>query len=395
MVNIRSLNHHGIYEDCLREFVAHGHTVYAVTPTERRNGEHTALIEEENAKILKVRTGNLQKTNLLEKGVATLMVEGQFIRAIKKYCKGVKFDLVLYSTPPITFAKVVAFVKKRDGAKSYLMLKDIFPQNAVDLGMLKKTGLKGFIYRFFRRKEKRLYALSDTIGCMSEANVRYLLEHNLEVDKNKVEICPNCVEVRDLSVDNATRHAMREKYGLPQDKRIFVYGGNLGKPQGIPFLIECLRAQTEEDAFFLIVGDGTEYGALQAFIEAEHPQNVALWKRLPKEDYDKLVSACDIGMIFLDKRFTIPNFPSRLLAYMQAKLPVLCCTDKNTDVGTLVQAGGFGWSCISEHVDGFVSCVQDALRADLSRMGENAYRYLASHYSAENAYTVIMGGDGQ
>ncbi len=393
MVNIRSLNNHGIYEDCLREFIAHGHTVYAVTPTERRNGENTALMEEEGAKILKVRTGNLQKTNLLEKGVATLLLEGQFIRAIKKYFKGVKFDLVLYSTPPITFAKVVAFVKKRDGAKSYLMLKDIFPQNAVDLGMLKKTGVKGVIYRFFRRKEKKLYALSDTIGCMSEANVRYVLDNNPEVEKAKVEICPNCVEVRDLSVDNGTRRAMREKYGLPQDKRIFVYGGNLGKPQGIPFLIECLRAQKEENAFFLIVGDGTEYGALQTFVETEKPWNVALLKRLPKEDYDKLVSACDIGMIFLDKRFTIPNFPSRLLAYMQAKLPVLCCTDKNTDVGAVVQAGGFGWSCISDNVDAFVACVKEVLEAELTRMGENAYRYLASHYSTENAYTVIMGGE--
>lgn len=393
MVNIRSLKTHGIYEDCLREFVKRGHTVYAVTPTERRNGENTTLIEETGAKLLKVRTGNLQKTNLLEKGVATLMVEGQFIRAIKKYFKGVKFDLVLYSTPPITFAKVVAFVKKRDGARSYLMLKDIFPQNAVDLGMLKKTGLKGVIYKFFRRKEKRLYALSDTIGCMSEANVKYVLANNPEVDKNKVEICPNCVEIRDLSVSNATRTAMREKYGLPQDKRIFVYGGNLGKPQGIDFLIECLRSQKQENAFFLIVGDGTEYGKLEAFIQEEHPQNVTLMKRLPKEDYDKLVSACDIGMICLDKRFTIPNFPSRLLAYMQAKLPVLCCTDENTDVGAVATAGGFGWSCVSDKVEAFLSCVQNALKADVIAMGENAYAYLQAHYSAETAYTVIMEGN--
>ena len=164
-----------------------------------------------------------------------------------------KFDLVMYSTPPITFSKAVEFVKKRDGAKSYLLLKDIFPQNAIDLGMMTKSGPKGFIYKYFRRKEKRLYALSDYIGCMSEANVKYVITHNPEVDPKKVEVSPNSVEVIDQSVDEDTRKQIREKYGIPQDKTVFIYGGNLGKPQGIPFLIECLRkAQNIEKAYFLL-----------------------------------------------------------------------------------------------------------------------------------------------
>jgi hypothetical protein len=187
---------------------------------------------------------------------------------------------------------------------------------------------------------------------------------------------------------------MREKYGLPQDKKIFVYGGNLGKPQGIPFLIDCLREQKEEDVFFLIVGDGTEYAKLQAFIETEKPQNVALMKKLPREDYEKLVPACDIGMIFLDKRFTIPNFPSRILSYMQAKLPVLCCTDPNTDVGEVAEKGGFGWACVSEHTEDFLACVRKALESDLTAMGENGFAYLSTNYSVENAYTILTGGEG-
>ena len=94
------------------------------------------------------------------------------------YFADIKFDLILYSTPPITFYKAIEYVKKRDGAKTYLLLKDIFPQNAVDLGMMSKTGLKGLIYKYFRKKEKKLYAISDKIGCMSQANVDYVLKHN-------------------------------------------------------------------------------------------------------------------------------------------------------------------------------------------------------------------------
>ena len=112
------------------------------------------MLAEENATLLRVKTLNLQKTNVIEKGLATISLQAVFTKAIKKYFRGVMFDWVLYSTPPITFEKVVRYVKKRDNAKSYLLLKDIFPQNAVDLEMLSKKGTKGIIYRYFRRKEK-------------------------------------------------------------------------------------------------------------------------------------------------------------------------------------------------------------------------------------------------
>lgn len=89
-----------------------------------------------------------------------------------------KFDLIIYSTPPITFQRAVEYVKERDNAQTYLLLKDIFPQNAVDIGILSKNGWKGLIYKYFRKKEKKLYGISDRIGCMSEANCKYILSHN-------------------------------------------------------------------------------------------------------------------------------------------------------------------------------------------------------------------------
>ena len=125
-----------------------------------------------------------------------MMLERQFKSALGKHFGKVKFDVILYSTPPITFTKVIRYVKRRNPkAMSYLLLKDIFPQNAVDLGMLTKDGLKGFLYRSFREKEKDLYRISDYIGCMSPANVRYVIEHNPEVDPAIVEIAPNSYDV--------------------------------------------------------------------------------------------------------------------------------------------------------------------------------------------------------
>jgi glycosyltransferase involved in cell wall biosynthesis len=227
---------------------------------------------------------------------------------------------------------------------------------------------------------------------MSQANVDYVLKHNPEVSPEKIEVCPNAIEIQDMRISAEERLAIREKYGIPADKKVFVYGGNLGRPQGIPFLIECLRSQAARtDAYFLVVGDGTEYGKLEAFVQNDAPANVKLMKKLPKEDYDRMVAACDVGMIFLDHRFTIPNFPSRLLAYMQAGLPVLAATDPNTDIGKVITEGGFGFWCESNDTGAFNAAVDAALAANHAEMKEKELAYLEEHYAVEKAYKTIVG----
>lgn len=391
LLSFDSIQERTIYTDLLREFVKNGHHVCAISPIERRQNQETHLIEEVNTAILRLQIGNTQKTNIIEKGISTLLIEPQFTAAIKKYFSNVKFDLVLYSTPPITLVSAIEYVKRRDRANTYLLLKDIFPQNAVDIGLMSKTGVKGLLYKRFRSQEKKLYRISDWIGCMSQANVDYVIKQNPEIDPSIVEVCPNSIEVIDKGVDEETRQKIRTKFGIPLDKKVFVYGGNLGKPQGIPFLIECLKACKDiKNAFFLILGDGTEYGVLENYLKKDKPINVKLMKRIPKEDYDTMVGACDVGLIFLDHRFTIPNFPSRLLGYMQAKLPVLAVTDPNTDIGKVITEGGFGWWCESNDVKEFKNKVNEIQCAPLADMGDKAYWYLTAHYDVKIGYQTIM-----
>lgn len=382
-----------IYTDLLRVFMSHGDKVYLISPIERRHKKESFVIQEGTSTILRLKIGNTQKTNIIEKGISTVLMEQTFIRGIKKYFSNIKFDLVIYSTPPITLVGAVEYVKERDNARTYLLLKDIFPQNAVDIGILSKEGLKGILYKYFRKKEKRLYRVSDRIGCMSPANVKYVLEHNSEIASSVVEECPNSVEIIDKSVDVQLRRKIREKYNIPVNKKVFVYGGNLGKPQGIPFLIECLKAVSSVDeAFFLIVGDGTEYNLLENYANSANQKNLMIMKRLPKEDYDTMVGACDVGMIFLDHRFTIPNFPSRLISYMQAKLPVLACTDPNTDIGNTIIEGNFGWWCESNSTSEFHSCVDKALSCDFEMLKMNSWEKLNQLYAVDDSYEIIIKG---
>ena len=375
-----SINSRNIYTDLLREFTKNGHNVYSISPVEKKTHGHTTVIKEKNSILLQLKTGNIQKTNFIEKGISTVTIQNLYIQGIKKYFKAIKFELILYATPPITFCKVIEFVKKRDGAMSYLMLKDIFPQNAIDLGLFKKYGLTSVLYKYFRKKEIKLYKISDYIGCMSLANAKYLLKYNPYLDKEQIKICPNAIDIREINITSKERIDIRKKYDIPLDKKIFVYGGNLGKPQGIDFLIDSLRVESNNtNVFFVLVGDGTEFLKLERYIESEKPTNVKLIKRLPKEVYDRMIKSCDVGMIFLDHRFTIPNFPSRILSYMQAKIPVLACTDVNTDVGKVIVDGNFGWWCESNNVEEFHNTVKKICESDLVTLGNRGFNYLCNY----------------
>lgn len=396
-----NINSSGIYPDLLRKFRDEGFDVYIVMPHERSLGKPTELRDENGVHILGVKTLNLQKTSIIEKGIGQILVESQYKSAIKKYLKDVQFDLILYSTPPITFPKVIAYLKKQNPkAITYLLLKDIFPQNAVDLGMMSKTGIKGQLYKFFRTKERRMYELSDYIGCMSPANVDFLLKHNPEIDAKRVEVAPNSIDLayglqlnslEDEGQQKAARYYIRKKYDLPIDKPIFIYGGNLGKPQGIDYLIKCLDAnKNRKDCYFVVVGSGTEYPRLEAWYNANLNLNVKLMKGLPKADYDLLVRSCDVGMIFLDHRFTIPNYPSRLLSYLEYKMPVVCATDVNTDIGKIAEENGYGYWCESVKPEDFTVLVDKMLASDMKAMGERGYEFLKKNYLVENTYNAIM-----
>lgn len=386
-----NLGGNGIYQDLMLELAARGHRVHVVCARQRRLGKPTELAHDRGIEVLQVRTGNITRSNVLEKGLATLAIESQFIKAIEAFWPSKRFDLILYSTPPITFERVVRLLKERHNARTYLLLKDIFPQNAVDIGMMHDGGL---IHRYFRAKERRLYAQSDYIGCMSPANVRYVIAHNPWVSAARVEVCPNSVRPRPTTVcDPNTRSSIRSQYGIPNDACVFVYGGNLGKPQGISFLIEVIEAaSSRSDVFFLIVGAGTEFRALQAFLDEHQPGNAMLMNNLPKAEYESLLAATDVGLIFLDKRFTIPNYPSRLLSYLQQAMPVLAATDVNSDIKDTLSAADCGFWAESGDLVAFMSAL--SLLADdatvRTKMGQNGRRYLEEHCTVARSADILL-----
>jgi glycosyltransferase involved in cell wall biosynthesis len=386
---ISDIDNRGIYPDLLRKFAAEGHEVYIVCPFERRLNKKTAYTQNNNIHTLGVQTLNITKSNVIEKGIGTILIEHQYKIAINKYLKNTRFDLILYSTPPITFHNIVKYYKNKYRCITYLMLKDIFPQNAIDLGLMKK---KSPIYKYFRKKEEELYKISDYIGCMSPANVNYLIDNNAYLNKSKIEVCPNSIEVSEI-IKRAEKLSLYLKYNIPINSILLIYGGNIGIGQGIDFIISVLDSnKNRDDIFFLIIGKGNAYKKLENWMSSAKPLNAALHPFIPQNDFNDLLTISDIGLIFLDSRFTIPNIPSRLLSYLDNELPVLMATDDNTDLGSIAEENKFGFWVKSDDTDKFNIKMETLIKDKTLRksMGLIGKSFLKNNYSVDNSYNTII-----
>lgn len=387
LAKIDDIDDRGIYTDLLRKFRDEGHDVTIVCPIERKYNSRTQFTISNGVKILKVWTTNIQKTNFIEKGISIFLIEYFYLFAINRYLNQFYFDIIIYSTPPITFTNIIKRLKKKSKAITYLLLKDIFPQNAIDLGLIK---FNGTLHKYFKNKEKSLYTISDYIGCMSPANLEYILTNNSKINQNKLEVNPNSADV--LKILDTPIIDFYEKYKIPSCKTLFLFGGNLGMPQGIEFLKKNIQyCKTIDNAFFLIVGNGTEYEKINKWIKADSINNIVLIKEMPTLEYYALLKIVHVGLIFLNPAFTIPNFPSRLLSYMQFKIPVICATDEVTDIGKIAEQNNFGFKCHTSDKSKFYEFVQNLLDNNLrKKMGENAYTYLLNEYDVNISYQKII-----
>lgn len=381
-------NEDNLYTDLMQEFIDANHTVFVVAVRERRVGKPTEYSMQNGMHILRVKCGNIQKTNPIEKGVSSAVLGYLMRAAIRRFYSNITFDLIISTTPPITLAGTIKVLKQKHRAKTYLLLKDIWPQGPADMGAIKKNG---FVWHYFKQKEKQIYQVSDYIGCMSSANVQYVIKHNEDLDPEKVEECPNSVRPRNLVGTSCSK--IRIKYGVPEEAIVFLFGGNIGKPQGVSFLVDVVdHIMDRKDIFFIIVGSGTEYSMIKTAIEQKYCSNILLLEKLPKDDYEEFCRACDVGLILLDNKFTIPNFPSRLLSYLDIGMPVLCATDDVCDMGDIVEEWECGIKTLHGDTDSFINAINKLASDKELRMAMsiNARSLLEQKYTAKHSYDIIM-----
>ncbi len=374
-----------LYADLVDEFVKNGHEVTVVSAA--NENQVSIPKKEKDTEVLRVKTQKIFNVHPLLKGIATVRVPYQFKTAIKKFFSKRVFDLVVTPTPPITFVDIVAWLKKKYPLQSYLILRDIFPQNARDLGMMKNQLLFGY----FRKKEKKLYHYSDHIGCMSQGNIDYVMHHNPEVSPRKFSLLPNWQKVYPILEKN---ESVKEKYGLA-GKYIAIFGGNIGEPQKIENIVALANEYRDNNNIvFLIIGTGTRKRYLEQLVASYRLDNVIIKDQLPRTDYQELVYNSDVGLISLNEKFTIPNIPSKTLSYFNAKVPILAAIDPHTDYGKILESSGSGLWSVTGDIKKYKSNFDQLYNnPELRRqMGESGYRYLVEHLTPSHTYKLIMEG---
>lgn len=394
--DIYDLTERSIYLDLAKYFINQGHFVTIASLCEKRNWK-TIKIEEtiniEGGEIYKIYTADITKNgNYFQKGMALIELLFKSKKVALKAMKSREYDLILFGSPPVTFYKAAEIIKIKQSAFCYLLLKDIWPYDCRFDGILEPTGWKDIAFKILKKLARKMYQIADKIGCMSPANIQYLKENEPKLDDKKIEVNPNSVEPFFSELSMMDIQFIRKKYGIPTDKVIFVYGGNLGQAQGIDFALESVKeSQRIKEAFFVFVGNGTEKGKIEKFIHDENLNNFLLLPLLPKNDYEILLNACDVGLVYLNHSCLSPNFPSRILSYMQAGMPIIFATDIYTDVGQIAQKNDFGIWCESTSTSDFVESVY--MICDKKKrllMGEKSRSYMLENYTVKQTYDIIV-----
>ncbi|MFD2656641.1 glycosyltransferase family 4 protein [Gracilibacillus thailandensis] len=386
-----------MYKDLSRKFAEEGHNVYVAALLENKNGSETFVQKEENHHILWIKAGNYFEVNKFRKGFTTLFLPFYFNNAIDRHFKDIQYDLIIYPTPAITLYYTVKKLKKKHKKAKYLLVvKDIFPQNALDIKMLNK----GLIYSFFRNIEKKIYKISDYLGCMSKQNVDYLKSNN-QIEDKKFFILENWSSV--YKVKKPTDSEIQNliiKYDL-EDKFICTFGGNISPANELEFLIELadkLYKENVNDVRFLIIGKGIAKDKIKDLIDKKRLPNVKMYDFVPTEEYDQLLALSDLGLVNLSRSYTIPNIPSKTLNLMRIGKPVLAATDVNTDFGELIMKdANCGLWCETGDLEAYYKNLMtlkesSALREEFS---ENARKYFDQFLTTDSAYKNIIKKIGE
>lgn len=320
-------------------FHENGHKVFPMAPINNEDKKNF-ISSEQGIDVLRVRTRDVFTKNLIQKGIANVLLPYQYKKAFTKFWKQQSIDIIIVATPSVMFADFVAFAKKKTKAKVLLLQKDIFPQNAVDLGFMKKGS---FIYNFFKKNEVKLLKVADKIGCTSTGNKEYLLEHYPFLQEQNLDIVYNSTKL--LQKESGENLEIKMKYKI-SDKFVVVFGGNMGKPQQLENVLKLAKnSSIYKDVLFLIIGKGTEVDVLKEEVKKLKLCNILFVDKVPREEYFNLICNCSLGLISLHQDFTVPNTPMKLNDYMNAGIPILASIDRGNDLGELLVSNNFRKIC--------------------------------------------------
>ncbi|MCJ0806775.1 glycosyltransferase family 4 protein [Vibrio vulnificus] len=302
---------------------------------------------------------------------------------IFKMRKEIKPDLVIFNTPCITILGLSFLCKKLFSSKNTLVLWDFFPFYLKDLGLMKGR----LRFNFFKWLENKMYSSFDSIGCMSTGNKKFLLDNFDNIEPSKVYNLPIWASKRNEKL--IKNKGVMEKYGLNSEVVTFIYGGAMSPVQNLDVLIDL--AKRMDDSQFVFIGQGTEKERLISI--SSHLENVYFLDAVPRNEYEQLVAACDIGLVCLSPNLVVPSFPSKTLDYLRSSTPILAALDRGTDYGIYleneIKAGLFSYS---DDIDTLECKARQLVKSKQERldMGVRGAMFFDNYFTVQNAAKYIL-----
>lgn len=384
---IRSASH--LMLELAQELQRRGHQITVITTwpeynldqaVEQRKFEEFEV--EDGIRVIRVKTLPHHNVNYIVRGLSQLLMPLQFLFKLWRY--NIHAEAAVVYSPPLPLALVGSWLR-RSGVRSVLNIQDLFPQNAIDLGILRSNAQ----IKFFKALERYAYKTADIVTVHSEGNRKMLIEQQPEIS-SKLRLLHNWVDVEHHSADHAAVD-FKKKWGITQNN-IAVFAGVMGPSQYLDLILTIAeQMQDQTDLLFLLVGDGKEKERLQQLAAAKNLKNVRFEGFISREVYPDLLSVCSIGLVCLSPQNQTPVVPGKILGHMAAGLPVAAFLHTASDAHQMIGDAQCGVSANSADIQGCVQVMRDlvARESEFERIGQAGKRFAIEHFSKEVCVTQL------
>lgn len=313
--------------DLAVEFVRQGIAITVVIPDYGVQGS-SDITELDGILVIRLKTPKHKNIGRIRRAAAEILMPFFMIRNFRKsVLKNEKWDAVVWYSPTIFLGPFIYYLKKQNACLSYLILRDIFPAWALDLGLIKK----GLTYYFFRAFEKFQYAVADRIGVQAIGNLNYFKSWPGSSIK-KIEVLQNWLSPKPFT------HCSVDLSTLPiANRKIFVYAGNMGVAQGMGDLLvlsEALLPRT--DIGFLFIGRGSDMEFLRGDAKKRGLDNTVFCDEIDATEIPGLYAQCHVGLIALHPSHKTHNIPGKFISYLQSGLPVMAIINEGNDLQLII-----------------------------------------------------------
>ncbi|CAH7427522.1 Glycosyltransferase WbuB [Vibrio chagasii] len=368
------------------ELIEQGHQVTVITP--HFDKDKPTLIEDrfDGVAVWRFLSGQVKDVPKVKRAINETLLSLKAWSAIQGKVDKDTFDGVVYYSPSIFFGSLVLKLKELCQCNSYLVLRDFFPQWAIDSGLMKEGSL---IERYFRFFESFSYRQADTIGVMSEKNLDIFnsnteLRYPTTILRNWANLSPHYPSDKVIN--------LRERLGL-NDEVIYFYGGNIGHAQDMANLMRLAKSmQCFDKAHFLFLGQGDEVKLVNRLIKEWGLANCSYLPSVSQDEFKDILAQIDVGLFSLSAQHSAHNFPGKLLGYMVQSIPILGSVNEGNDLMGLVNENHAGLISVNGDDDVFFENACKLYRDVKLRkkMGIFAYKLLEKEFAVRNIALSIV-----